>query len=225
MAHELTSHVLEVLAYGLSLKERVLRGESVLLDSENAKLKSMLWADGAVRGHPDYGDNVPRPVQPTATDFLGVRYALATWLDEIFINDVSSTNGSWSRAWKEKSLEAELYGGGQERAWRFWLQADLAEKRPGAEAVEAFLWCVMLGFRGDPGILNPPEWVERVRRRVITSHQQEFRMPADLGMKTNVPALRGRDRFRTAGRILMLVAAAGLFAGAAVLAQYLSKTD
>ena len=137
MAHELTSHVLEVLAYGLNLKERVLGGESVMLDSENAKLKSMLWADGAVRGHPDYGDNVPRPVQPTSTDFLGVRYALATWLDEIFINDVAATNGRWSRAWKEKSLEAELYGGGQERAWRFWLQADLAEKRPGSEAVEA----------------------------------------------------------------------------------------
>lgn len=225
MAHELTGHVLQVLAYGLSLKERVLGGENVLLDSENAKLKSMLWADGAVRGHPDYGDSVPRPVQPTATDFLGVRYALASWLDEIFINDVAASNGKWSRAWKEKSLESELYGGGQERAWRFWLQADLAEKRPGAEAVEAYLWCVMLGFRGDPGILNPPEWVERVRRRVITAHQQEFRMPADLGLKTNVPALRGRDRFRTAGRVLMIVAAAGLFAGAAVLAQYLSKTD
>jgi type VI secretion system protein ImpK len=225
MAHELTSHVLQVLAYGMSLKERILSGESVLLDAENAKLKSMLWADGSVRGHPDYGDNVPRPVQPTATDFLGVRYALASWLDEIFINDIASANGSWSRAWKEKSLESELFGGGQERAWRFWLQADLAEKRPGAEAVEAYLWCVMLGFRGDPGLLNPPEWVERVRRRVITSHQQEFRMPADLGMKTNVPALRGRDRFRTAGRVLMIVVAAGLFAGAAVLAQYLSKND
>ncbi len=225
MAHELTSHVLQVLAYGMSLKERILGGESVLLDAENSKLKSMLWADGAVRGHPDYGDNVPRPVQPTATDFLGVRYALAVWLDEIFINDVAGANGSWSRAWKEKSLESELFGGGQERAWRFWLQADLAEKRPGAEAVEAYLWCVMLGFRGDPGLLNPPEWVERVRRRVITSHQQEFRMPADLGMKTNVPALRGRDRFRTAGRALMVVVAAGLFAGAAVLAQYLSKND
>ena len=225
MAHELTSHVLEVLAYGMSLKHRILGGESVLLDAENAKLKSMLWADGAVRGHPDYGDNVPRPVQPTSTDFLGVRYALASWLDEIFINDVAASNANWSRAWKEKSLESELFGGGQERAWRFWLQADLAEKRPGAEAVEAYLWCVMLGFRGEPGVLNPPEWVERVRRRVMTAHQQEFRMPADLGMKTNVPALRGRDRLRTAGRVLTVVAAAGLFAGAAVLAKYLSQTD
>lgn len=225
MAHELTGHVLQVLAYGLSLKERVLAGESLLVDSEISRLKSMLWADGAVRGHPDYGDNLPRPVDPNASEFLGVRYALACWLDEIFIGDTSGPGGAWSRAWKEKSLEAELYGGGQERAWRFWLQADLAEKRPGAEAVEAYLWCVMLGFRGDPRIVNPPEWVERVRRRVITSHQQEFRMPADLGLKTNVPALRGRDRFRTAGRVLMLVAAAALFAGAAVLAQYLSKTD
>jgi type VI secretion system protein ImpK len=225
MAHELTGHVLEVLAYGIGLKQRILSGESVLLDVENAKLKSMLWADGAVRGHPDYGDNVPRPVQPTSTDFLGVRYALASWLDEIFINDVAGANANWSRAWKEKSLESELFGGGQERAWRFWLQADLAEKRPGAEAVEAYLWCVMLGFRGEPGLLNPPEWVERVRRRVMTSHQQEFRMPADLGMKTNVPALRGRDRLRTAGRVLVIVAAAGLFAGAAVLAKYLSQTD
>lgn len=225
MAHELTSHVLDVLAYGLNLKQRILNGESVLLDAESTRLKTMLLADGAVRGHPDYGDNSPRPVQPTSMDFLGVRYALAAWLDEIFINDVAGTNSSWSRAWKEKSLEAEIYGGAQERAWRFWLQADLAEKRPGSEAVEAYLWCVMLGFRGEPTMVNPAEWVERVRRRVITAHQQEFRMPADLGMKTNVPALRGRDRFRTAGRALMVVAAAALFAGAAVLAKYLSNND
>lgn len=225
MSQEITAHVLEVLAYGLSLKERIIRGESVLLDTENARLKQMLWADGAVRGHPDYGDNLPRPVPYDSRDFLGVRYALACWLDEIFISDVSSANIEWSRRWKEKSLEAELYGGGQERAWRFWVQADQAEKRPGAEAVEAYLWCVMLGFRGDPGIINPPEWVERVRRRVITAHQQEFRLPADLGLKTNVPALRGRDRFRAAGRVLMLVVAVAIFAGAAILAQYLSKTD
>jgi type VI secretion system protein ImpK len=225
MANDLTSHVLEVFAYGLSLKQRVIQGEAILLDAENAKLKQMLWADGAVRGHPDYGDTLPRPVPVDSRDFFGVRYALACWLDEIFISDVSAANAEWSRRWREKSLEAELYGGAQERAWRFLVQADQAEKRPGAEAVEAYLWCVMLGFRGDPRIVNPPEWVERVRRRVITAHQQEFRLPADLGLKTNVPALRGRDRFRAAGRVLMLVLAAGLFVGAAILAQYLSRTD
>ncbi|OWK37914.1 DotU family type IV/VI secretion system protein [Fimbriiglobus ruber] len=155
MDQDLTRHVLEVLAHGLALKERVTKGESLLLDAENAKLKQMLWADGAVRGHLDYGDTAPRPVPYDYRDFLGARYALACWLDEIFISDATCP---WAAEWKEKSLEAEIFGGGQERAWRFWSQAELAEKRPGAGAVETYLWCVMLGFRGAPRIVDPKEW-------------------------------------------------------------------
>ena len=63
MNDELTRHTLGILDYGLRLKERLAGGETLLLDSEIARLKQMLWGEGAVRGHPDYGDNLPRPVQ------------------------------------------------------------------------------------------------------------------------------------------------------------------
>ena len=72
-ADNLTSHVLDIFAYGLTLKERVTNGENLLLDAETAKLKQMLWADGAVRGHTDYGDTAIRPVPVDGRDFLGVR--------------------------------------------------------------------------------------------------------------------------------------------------------
>ncbi|QEL20040.1 DotU family type IV/VI secretion system protein [Limnoglobus roseus] len=222
MGNDLTGHVLEVIDYGLNLKGRVLRSENVLLDAENARLIQMLWANAGVGGHPEYGDRVLRPVVPENTDFLGVRYALACWLDEIFINDVSQANTDWSRRWQEKSLEAQIYGGGQERAWRFWVQAGLAIQRPAAEAVEPFLWCVMLGFRGAPSTLSPPQWVEEARNKVMQNRKRELALPAELGLKTNVPALRGRDRFRAAGRVLLLIVALAIFVGSAVLAKYLS---
>jgi hypothetical protein len=220
MNDELTRHIISVLDYGIKLKERLAGGEHLLLDAENAKLKQMLWGEGAVRGHPDYGDNLPRPVLPDNREFLGVRYALASWLDEIFIEDPHSP---WREAWKDRALESDVYGGSQERAWRFWVQAELAEKRPGAEALEAYLWCVMLGFRGDPRVVNPAEWAERVRRRVLAARQQEVRLPADLNLRTHVPALRGRDRLRTAARVLVIVAAVGLFVATTMVAEYFAK--
>ena len=209
MEIDLSRHVLDVMAYGLSLKERLSGGENLLLDVENARLKQMLLGEGAIRGHVDYGDSVRRPVQPDERDFLGARYAIACWLDEIFISDAEC---AWSKLWREKSLEAEIYGGGQERAWRFWSQADLADKRPGTEAVEVYFWCVMLGFRGSPSLVDPKEWVERARRRVVASRNKEIRLPADMGLRTNVPPLRNRGRARTATRLFVLAAAAALLA-------------
>lgn len=220
MNDELTRHILSVINYGIKLKDRLDSGEALMLDTENATLKQMLWGEGVVRGHPDYGDNVPRPVMPDSREFLGIRYALACWLDELFIEDV---NSPWREDWRERALESEIYGGSQERAWRFWAQAEIAEKRPSPEAIEAYLWCVMLGFRGDPRLVDPAQWAERVRKRVLAARQQEVRLPADLNLRTNVPALRGRDRFRTAARLMVVVAAIGLFVGTTFLTQTFLK--
>lgn len=220
METDLSRHVLEVMAYGLSLKERLSAGENLLLDVENARLKQMLLGEGAIRGHADYGDNVRRPVQPDERDFLGARYAIACWLDEIFVSDPECP---WCKAWREKSLEAEIYGGGQERAWRFWAQADLADKRPGTEAVEVFFWCVMLGFRGSPSLVDPKEWAERARRRVVASRNKEIRLPADMGLRTNVSPLRNRDRARTAGRVFVVVLAAALLVATLLVTQHFKQ--
>ena len=221
MNSDLTQHVLAVLAYGLDLKDRLNADPSQLpnLDEEHSRLKDLLLAEGAVRGHPDYGDSAPRPVPWDNRDFLGVRYALTCWIDEIFISDPLPASLAWSQRWKERALETEIYGDTQYRADRFWYQADLAEKRPGAEALEAFLWCVMLGFRGNPTAIDPAQWTDRVRRRVLAARQIEFRLPADLNLRTNVPALRGRDRFRLAARLLVVVSALTLFAASAFIAK------
>ena len=74
------------------------------------------------------------------TRFLGVRYGLTCWLDELFI-----LYSPWERLWNERKLEASLYGT-NDRAWRFWEQARLAESRAGSSALEVFYLCVILGF-------------------------------------------------------------------------------
>ena len=134
------------------------------------------------------------------------RYALTCWLDEIFIAD-----SAYSEQWNERKLEVALYGGSSDRAWRFWEQAHLAEKRPGSDALEVYYWCAMLGFRGE--FVDKPEklqsWVEGIRDRIRRAHRAELSLPADQGFQTYVPQLTGIDRFGTAVRLgaaLILVA-------------------
>ena len=100
-------------------------------------------------------------------------------------------------------MEVALYGGSSLRAVRFWEQAKKAEARPGTDALEVFLWCVMLGFRGEPSAagINPPQWIEGVRKRVLTGYTQEFAQPPEKDPPTFVPVLRGRERFGTMLRV------------------------
>src|SRR5262245_45112757 len=178
MNEKISRQVHQVLGYGLELKERLARGERPHFETEQAKLKGMLLGDSELRYQTDYAGEGSAPaaagnIRNTqgglrgAEPFLGIRYALSCWLDEIFIAD-----SPWSAAWTEQMLEVALYGGASQRAWRFWEQAKKAEARPGADALEAFLWCVMLGFRGEPTAanINPGEWVNGVRKRVLAAH-------------------------------------------------------
>src|SRR5205807_5159764 len=116
--------------------------------------KGLLLTDVEARRNVDFGGGGGRDQSPRdqggladeATEagdrFLGVRYALACWLDEFFI-----LNTPWEKKWNERKLEVELYGT-NDRAWKFWRQAELALALPQDDAVEAFFLCVMLGFRG-----------------------------------------------------------------------------
>src|SRR5439155_6674283 len=120
--------------------------------------------------------------------FMGIRYALACWLDEVFIAD-----SPWSAEWTEKMLEVALYGGSSQRAWRFWEQARKAEARPGTDSVEAYLWCAMLGFRGQPPPdLNAAQWADAVRKRVVAGRSTDFALPPERELPTFDPVLRGR---------------------------------
>jgi type VI secretion system protein ImpK len=219
MNEQLARHIHQVLGAGLDLKERLERGERPSFDIEHAKLKGLLLGDGELRYQTDYvGDakdaSAASSVRTTqgalrgTEPFLGARYALASWLDEIFVED-----SPWSTVWKEQTLEVALYGGSSQRAWRFWEQAKKAEARPGADALEAYLWCVMLGFRGEPPPdLNPGQWVEGVRKRLVAARSQDFSLPPERELPTFVPVLRGRDRYGTMLRVATGVSALAAFA-------------
>src|SRR5919201_4294814 len=102
MQEPIANLVLPVISHGIRLKEQLDRGESPDFDAERALLRGRLtdpeatrWADFG-----DLSDSRSLTVSRRGTDaFLGIRYALVSWLDEIFILD-----SPWSRLWNERKL-------------------------------------------------------------------------------------------------------------------------
>ena len=156
---------------------------------------------------PDYGGD--------GSVFLGSRYALTCFLDELFI-----VHTSWGSLWNDRKLEVSQYGS-NDRAWKFWDQADIVLRRPsaprtpsppGLDAVEVVFLCVVLGFRGKY-LENPAkvkEYVDDLRPQVTRAEAWES--PADRGVKTNVKPLAGREALR---RVV------GIFGGLSVAATFL----
>src|SRR5438105_1003176 len=111
MREEIGNLVHKIISAGLDLKDRLDHGEQPDLEKEQAKLKGLL-GDAEGRRHVEFaGETVPdnsllggrssASSGRSASDyFLGIRYALVCWLDEIFIVD-----SPWSREWTEESLE------------------------------------------------------------------------------------------------------------------------
>jgi type VI secretion system protein ImpK len=177
--------VYPVLTYGVQLRNRLDRGESPDFEVEQGHLLSLLQSEGEGGRLADYrGDGV----------FLGIRFALACWLDEIFIHELESP---WEKRWNERKLETTLFGT-TDRFWKFWEQAERARVRPGGDAIEAYFLCVMLGFRGqyieEPDMLR--EWTEAIRAQVSRAVAQKWSPPPALDPTTHVPPRRGRDRLR-----------------------------
>jgi type VI secretion system protein ImpK len=194
MREDIAELVHPVLSYGLLLQERLKRGDSPDFDTEQAVLKGRLGTELEARRVPEYGgDSALDNGAVLGTErFLGIRYALACWLDEIFILD-----SPWSRAWAEKQFESALYGS-NDRAFRFWEQARLAEVRGSPDALEAFYLCVMLGFRGE--MVGKPErlqgWVQAARTRLNRSLPQELSLPPEQEVRPDVPPRYGRDKLQ-----------------------------
>jgi type IV/VI secretion system ImpK/VasF family protein len=216
---ELTEHVHRVLDHGMVLKERLARGELPDLAREQAELKNLLMAGGELRNNPDYAGE-GRFDQSLAGGrsaggppaFRGVRYALVCWLDEIFVVD-----SPWSDVWNEQKLETALYGT-NDRAWRFWDEARLAESRPGVAVLEAFFWCVILGFRGElrGDAAKLDNWVRNTRARLVAAQQQDWPLPAEREIPSNVPVRAQKDRYQTmirvwAGVVLLAVPVLSFF--------------
>lgn len=209
----LAARVHDIFGQGLDLHERVTRGDDVDFRTEHGRLRRLLFEDGGLARDPEYAGD-PRGGDDQGR-FLGVRYALACWLDELFINDCEP----WKELWSQDALEPAVIGeGSQDRAWRFWVQARLAEGRPSTDALEVYLWCVMLGFKGEPegehaGGLDPIDWANRTRQHIIKARNQKFPHDAGGSPRPDVPVLSGRRDFVRMLRVgTVVVAAAGLFA-------------
>jgi type VI secretion system protein ImpK len=201
---EIAQLVHSVLNYAVELKARLDRGEEPDFDAQQAELKDRLLSDYEARRWPEYGGEPPRErgtlAARSAADarpdnsgqFLGIRYALVCWLDELF-----TCHSPWAAAWNEHKLEVDLYGS-NDRAWRFWEQAKLAQSRPGNDALEAFYLCVALGFRGE--LREQPEglqvWTNHAKTRLGKVQEPAWPLAAAIEPPTRVPPLRGRERLR-----------------------------
>src|SRR4051794_26075366 len=82
---------------GLKLRDRLVSGESPNLQAEQATLTALL-------NHPN-GSQVP-DFGRSDDGFLGIRYALACWLDELFVRE----DTAFGRAWDNRKLEQALFG-------------------------------------------------------------------------------------------------------------------
>lgn len=250
MREELADIVYPVISYGLRLRQRLARGERPSLAAEQQRLKAMLRTEDEARRWPDYGSEVPikqrggfeqfgnTPERAVNQAFFGVRYALACWLDELFL--ASDCEQWWRHEWNEHKLEDSLFQI-ELRAEKFWVQSRLAEEKAGPDALEAFFLLTMLGFRGDKrmdygrsdeergqpkfaGVKHSEELdklVQRWEKRAVQNLRAQFEM-ADRGRPPcNVPPLVGRDKFQR----MFLVAAILLLlivpAAAILLVHYL----
>lgn len=204
MKSALANLVYPILSYGLDLKERVDRGEALEVEYEQNQLIHRI--------QPAEGSFVPEFVGQG--NFLGVRYALICWLDEIFILD-----SKWSAAWNERSLESQIYST-RDRYWKFWEQYELA-KPMGTDIVEAFYQCVMLGFRGRYG--DAPDdlkaKMDDAKARVVKSLSQAWNAPSGLNVPADVPPLRARNGLR---RMVLIGLATFLLLGIGVVVVILN---
>lgn len=203
----------DVLDYGLELKQRVMDKKAHSIQTEQQRLLALLQGDPELAHNKDYAGDPPSPQDNDPYQrnrFLGIKYALVCWLDEIFIKD---TPPYWQKQWTESTLEMRIWGGTQHRAWRFWSNATKANADGrSTDALEVYLWCVLLGFRGDPsqepGIEPVPNWIDGVRKAIIAKMPRDFPLPNEREAPSNVPPLYFRERYN---RMLRIFAIAALF--------------
>jgi type VI secretion system protein ImpK len=206
MRDDLTGHVYPVLQHGLRLRARLDRGERPILAAEQAELKRLLGSPTQPAPWGMGRDVAASIAISEPTRFLGIRYALACWLDEIFIDS------PWSREWDEKKVESALFETNI-RYRNFWEQARLAETTPDStDAVEAFLMCVLLGFRGE--LAEKPdafrEWVSAAKSRAGKGYGKELPAVPEVTPSSNVPLLLGVEGYRKMARTLGLTLLAAL---------------
>ena len=204
MRDELADLVYPAVAYALQVRAGLERGDDVNMSAVQSELRTLLKTASEAQRWPEYGGDGDR--------YLGIRYALACWIDEMYILD-----SPWGPQWNERKLEESLYGS-NERAWKFWFQAKLAQARPGTDALEAFYLCVMLGFRGE-GPEKPDTvatWRDAVESQLARVHHQPWPGPQELQPELNAMPRRAKERLRqlligVIGMVALLIPAATFY--------------
>jgi type VI secretion system protein ImpK len=195
MRDELAEVVYPTVSYALQVRASLERGDDRNMIAVQSELRTLLKTANEAQRWPEYGGDGDR--------YLGIRYALACWIDELFVLD-----SPWGPQWNERKLEESLYGS-NERAWKFWFQAKLAQARPGTDALEAFYLCVMLGFRGE-GPEKPDTvatWRDAVENQLARVHNQPWPGPQELQPEIQAMPRRAKDRLRS-----LLIGVIGLVA-------------
>ncbi|MGE3808550.1 MAG: DotU family type IV/VI secretion system protein, partial [Gemmataceae bacterium] len=201
MREEIGSLVQPIFEYGLKLRERLMHGQHPDFEEEQANLKTLLLTEIESKQLIDYGGesetgdeaDLGQGSRQPGERFLGVRYALVCWLDEFFI-----LSSPWETKWNERKLEVELYGT-NDRAWKFWQQADLCLTRPTSDALEVFFLCVALGFRGErrDDLDELHEWMSSTKSRIAKIAGEDWPFPLEYEPPTYVPPHFGREPLQT----------------------------
>lgn len=123
--------------------------------------------------------------------YLGPAYPLACWVDELL-----TRLPAVAAQWTDRKFEVEFHGT-NDRAWRFWKQAELASRRS-ADELEVFFVCAALGFRGDK-IDDTPDyagWARVTRDRLLADGQSGWVGPPALDPPARVPPRFGSQRLK-----------------------------
>ena len=191
MRKEIADMVFPVFRTAIEIRDRLRADEQgVNFDESQKKLVALLNAPVTENFKSDVMGNVGSlagAMPANKLSDLGIRYALASWLDEIFILDTP-----WQDDWNINKMETTLFPGFNERAQEFWRQCQRAQNRRTRDTLEVYYLCVMLGFRGQPE--PPPDdmaawlvaWRDGVETQITQGDDREYSPPPPVAITPDV---------------------------------------
>jgi len=187
----------------VDLRRRLDRGETRSLDDVFHQVQ--VWLDETGRRavtQPELGRSFER-----------AKFGFVSWIDEIL------TDSEWGRSvgWgSEQHVLEWIVFGSRDRAWRFYEHSDEAEEQGDLDALEVYLLCATLGFKGELAYDadKMTDWVERVYGRVSETGTVEARPFAEEDAGAGLKPLGGPSLLL---RVSALVAFTTLFSLVAYL--------
>jgi hypothetical protein len=220
MPIDLKAQVYPILDLGIALWEARSKGAKPRIAVEQAALvaelnkKELREIDASFNAPSDQEIMERSEGIPALADkrFLGFRYVLAAWLDEIMIgsDENERDRDEWSREWNGRKLETALFNSNH-RLVVFPLQANwLLRQKDFDEALQIYFLCVMLGFGGqwdrelsdNTMVLEKDKWVDAAREQIVRGlDSQQLRIQALEPPAAFTPPLLWHDRLERMGLV------------------------